>query len=72
MVISDYIAKLREKIGNDLLLLPSVGAVIFDAQRRVLLQQHATTLAGTPGAPSDPAKTRRRNRPRDRRRPSAR
>ena len=37
MGISNYIAALRRKIGNDLLLLPSVGAVIFDAQRRVLL-----------------------------------
>jgi len=39
MGISNYIAALRKKIGNDLLLLPSVGAVIFDDQRRVLLQQ---------------------------------
>jgi 8-oxo-dGTP pyrophosphatase MutT (NUDIX family) len=39
MGISPYIATLREKVGNDLLLLPSVGAVIFDDQRRVLLQR---------------------------------
>ena len=39
MGISDYIAGLRRKVGTDLLLLPSVGAVIFDDQRRVLLQQ---------------------------------
>jgi len=39
MGISDHIAGLRRKVGNDLLLLPSVGAVIFDDDRRVLLQQ---------------------------------
>ena len=39
MGISDYIATLRRKVGNDLLLLPSVGGVVFDDQRRVLLQQ---------------------------------
>jgi 8-oxo-dGTP pyrophosphatase MutT (NUDIX family) len=39
MGISDYIAGLRRKLGNDLLLLPSVGGVVFDEQRRVLLQQ---------------------------------
>ena len=38
MGISPYIATLRRKVGNDLLLLPSVGAVIFDQQKRVLLQ----------------------------------
>lgn len=39
MAISPYIAKLRQKIGNDLLLLPSVSAIIFDDQNRVLLQR---------------------------------
>jgi len=39
MGISSYIVSLRRRIGNDLLLLPSVGAVIFDDHRRVLLQQ---------------------------------
>lgn len=39
MGISAYIRDLRKKIGHDLLLLPSVGAVIFDDRKRVLLQQ---------------------------------
>lgn len=39
MGISNYIAGLRRKIGNDLLLMPSVGAVVFDDRGRVLLQQ---------------------------------
>src|SRR4051812_42054560 len=39
MPISDYIHNLRTKIGNDLLLLPSVGAVILNDERHVLLQR---------------------------------
>jgi 8-oxo-dGTP pyrophosphatase MutT (NUDIX family) len=39
MGISPYIAKLREKIGCDLLLLPSVSAIILDDRGRVLLQR---------------------------------
>jgi len=39
MAISPYIKKLREKIGNDLLLLPSVSAIILNAQGHVLLQR---------------------------------
>jgi 8-oxo-dGTP diphosphatase len=41
MGISPYVRAIRQKIGNDFLLLPSVGAVIFDDHRRVLLQQAA-------------------------------
>jgi 8-oxo-dGTP pyrophosphatase MutT (NUDIX family) len=39
MGISPYIAKLREKVGNDLLLLPSVSAIVLDERGRVLLQR---------------------------------
>ena len=39
MPISPFIAKLREKIGNDLLLLPSVSAIILDDAGRVLIQR---------------------------------
>jgi 8-oxo-dGTP diphosphatase len=39
MGLSPYIRELRVKIGNDLILLPSVGAIILDEQRRVLLQR---------------------------------
>jgi 8-oxo-dGTP pyrophosphatase MutT (NUDIX family) len=38
MAPSTYIRSIREKIGHSPLLLPSVGAVIFDDQGRVLLQ----------------------------------
>ena len=39
MGMSPYIAMLREKIGNDLLLLPTVSAIIIDDQGCVLLQR---------------------------------
>jgi 8-oxo-dGTP diphosphatase len=39
MPISPFIAKLREKIGNDLLLLRSVSAIILDDAGRVLIQR---------------------------------
>src|SRR3954447_9683451 len=39
MPIPPYVRALRQKIGNDLLLLPSVHAVIFDERGGVLLQR---------------------------------
>jgi 8-oxo-dGTP pyrophosphatase MutT (NUDIX family) len=39
MSISPYIKKLREKIGCELLLLPSVTAIILDESGRVLLHR---------------------------------
>jgi 8-oxo-dGTP diphosphatase len=39
MAISPYLKHLRDKIGNDLLLIPSAGGVIFDDTARVLLQR---------------------------------
>ena len=38
MQLSPYISGIRSKIGNDLLLLPSVAAVIHDDLGRLLLQ----------------------------------
>jgi 8-oxo-dGTP pyrophosphatase MutT (NUDIX family) len=40
MPTPDYIARLREKVGHDLLLVPSVTVLAFDAQGRVLLVKH--------------------------------
>jgi 8-oxo-dGTP diphosphatase len=39
MAISAYLKQLREKIGNDLLLIPSAGGVIFDDAGSVLLHR---------------------------------
>ncbi len=39
--VSDYIRNLRRRIGTDLLLIPSVGALVFNAQGQVLLQQRS-------------------------------
>ena len=39
--ISDYARNLRRYIGHDLLLMPAVGALVFDGQGQVLLQQRA-------------------------------
>jgi len=40
MPTPDYILSLREKIGHDLLLIPSVTVLTFDEQDRVLLVKH--------------------------------
>jgi ADP-ribose pyrophosphatase YjhB (NUDIX family) len=39
MGISPYIRRLREKIGDDLLLLPAVSAIVVDEKNRVLLHR---------------------------------
>ena len=41
MGTSSYIQSLRKKIGHDLLLLPSVSAIIFNDRGEVLLHQSA-------------------------------
>jgi ADP-ribose pyrophosphatase YjhB (NUDIX family) len=41
MPISSYLKQLREAVGNQLLLLPGVSAVVFDGHGRVLLGQSA-------------------------------
>lgn len=37
--MSDYLRNLRDRIGHDLLFIPTVGAIIRDEEGRVLLQQ---------------------------------
>ncbi|MDQ3685085.1 MAG: NUDIX domain-containing protein [Acidobacteriota bacterium] len=41
--MSSYIEKLRQRVGNELLILPSVTAIIFDEENHVLLAKHADT-----------------------------
>lgn len=43
MPISPYLADLRARIGNDLVVLPSVAALIMDAQRRLCLVRNRDT-----------------------------
>jgi 8-oxo-dGTP pyrophosphatase MutT (NUDIX family) len=40
--MSSYLRRLRSKIGHDLLLLPSVAAVIRDIDGRILLQEKSS------------------------------
>src|SRR4051812_14736140 len=55
MAISPYIKQLREKIGNDLLLMPSVGAIIFNDRGEILLQRSSDDGKWyTPGGAIDP------------------
>ncbi len=39
--MSDYIRQVRKKIGNDMLVMPAVGGVIFNKQGHLLLQQRS-------------------------------
>jgi 8-oxo-dGTP pyrophosphatase MutT (NUDIX family) len=41
-MLSGYIKSLRSKIGSELILLPSVAAVISDAEGRILLQEKSS------------------------------
>ena len=43
MPISDYLRHLRERVGHDLVLLPSVAVLIWDDDGRLLLMREATT-----------------------------
>lgn len=43
MAVSNYIRTLRQRVGHELLIMPSVTAIIFDDDNRVLLARHADT-----------------------------
>lgn len=58
MPISAHIRALRDKIGNDLLTLPSVAVMLFDDRHRLLLAQEAATgLWMTVGGAIEPDET---------------
>jgi 8-oxo-dGTP pyrophosphatase MutT (NUDIX family) len=40
MPMSDYLQRIRRKVGNDLLMLPSAAVAIYDQQGRILLCLH--------------------------------
>jgi 8-oxo-dGTP pyrophosphatase MutT (NUDIX family) len=52
--MSDYVRELRAKIGNDLLLMPSVAALIRDDEGRILHVQHVEGRWMLPGGAVDP------------------
>lgn len=61
MAISPYIARLRERIGNDLLLLPSVTVLCEDEGGRLLLVRHSDSDRwGTIGGLVEPDESPRR------------
>jgi 8-oxo-dGTP pyrophosphatase MutT (NUDIX family) len=43
MAMSPYIRRLRDAVGHDLLVLPSVTGIVFDAQDRLLVVEDADT-----------------------------
>lgn len=55
---SDYLQRLRRKVGHDLLVLPSVTLLAFDESRRILLIRHANRdLWAAPGGMIEPDET---------------
>jgi 8-oxo-dGTP pyrophosphatase MutT (NUDIX family) len=52
--MSDYVRRLREKIGNDFMFMPSVAALIRDDDGRILLVQHVEGRWQLPGGAVDP------------------
>jgi 8-oxo-dGTP pyrophosphatase MutT (NUDIX family) len=52
--MSDYVRGLREKIGHDFMLMPSVAALIRDDDGRILLVQHVEGRWQLPGGAVDP------------------
>lgn len=57
MGMSDYVRGLREKIGTDFLLVPTVTAVVRDAEGRILLVQSVEGRWQLPGGAIDPDET---------------
>jgi len=59
--MSAFLAALRAKVGNDLLMLPSVSGCVFDQAGRLLMARTATWACGPyPGVASIPTSGRSR------------
>ena len=54
MGMSDYVRGLRERIGHDFMLMPSVASLIRDDDGRVLLVRHVEGRWQLPGGAVDP------------------
>ena len=58
MAISPYLARLRARVGTELLLVPSATGIMYDPENRVLLvRQRADGLWSTPGGAIEPDET---------------
>lgn len=58
MAISPYLRQLRERVGRDLLLVPSVTGIVFDDADRILLVRHSQGgVWVAPGGAVDPDET---------------
>ena len=55
--MSDYVRRLREKVGNDLLFMPSTHCVIRDEAGRLLLVRHVEGRWMLPGGAVEPGET---------------
>jgi ADP-ribose pyrophosphatase YjhB (NUDIX family) len=47
--LNDYVASMRQKVGNETLLLVGCGAIIEDTAGRILLQKRRSGSWGVPG-----------------------
>ena len=57
MGMSEYVRGLREKVGNDLLFMPSTHCVIRDDAGRLLLVRHVEGRWMRPGGAIEPGET---------------
>jgi len=58
MAISDHLRQLREKVGHDLLVLPSAAVVLLDEKGQLLLGKHADRdIWVMPGGLVEPAES---------------
>ena len=57
MPISPYYRRLRDLVGDELLLLPSVAALIRDAEGRVLVQKRGDGTWSLPAGAIEPGET---------------
>lgn len=54
MGMSEYMSRLREKVGHDYVLIPTAAALVRDDQGRVLLVRHFEGHWQLPGGAIDP------------------
>lgn len=54
MGMSDYMRRLRDKVGSDYVLIPTAGALVRDGNGRILLVQHVEGHWQLPGGAIDP------------------